>query len=111
MGTIVMKGEAEKEFPAEIMEFRIKFSKDSKDMVHAIDSVRQQCENFMTELETIGIDPEQVTIDDDGVSNASYDSEEIKRASKTITFKTRVDSKISSYVCHLVKKAEKDMRQ
>ncbi len=109
MGTIIMKGYAEKKFEPEIMEFEIEFTKESEDATHAMDYVERQCENFLSELEKVGIEPEQVIVDDEGVSSYRFDSDNQKSASRKIRFKLNVDSKERSYICHLIKKMEKDI--
>ena len=58
MGNLVTKGRATKEFEAEKMILTVMFQKTGDEAGYILDSVQQQCEEFLIELNKIKIAPE-----------------------------------------------------
>lgn len=108
MGRLVTKGTCVKEYEAEIMEITITFHKEGFDSKMILESVQQQCERFMLDLTEIGIKPEQVQIEDEGITKKYGESGNV--AERYITIRSKIDVRLGTYICSLIKKYSGEIR-
>ena len=102
MGRLVTKGKCGKSYEAEIMVITVKFLKKGFDNKMILDGVQQLCERFLLDLKQIGIQPEQVILEDQGIKK-EYGKEE-NTAERDVIIKTKINVKFCTYVCSLIKK-------
>lgn len=107
MGKIVTKGSCEKEYEAEIMEITVTFSEEGSDTRFILEGVQEQCEQFLKELSAIGINPESVQFEDSGIQSAY---KEDRRAERSLTLRTKVNVKLCTYICSLLRKHSNEIR-
>lgn len=83
MGNLVTKGRATKEFEAEKMILTVIFQKTGDEAGYILDSVQQQCEEFLMELDKIKIAPENIELVDGGLDE-HYSSEKPRAERKLL---------------------------
>lgn len=102
MGNLVTKGKAERDFEAEKMILTVIFQKSGDEVSYILGSVQQQCEDFLKELDNIGIPPESIKLIDCGLDK-HYNSEK-PQAKRKIVITTKIDILLCTYIFSLIKK-------
>jgi len=108
MGNLVTKGRATKEFEAEKMILTVIFQKTGDEAGYILDSVQQQCEEFLIELNKIKIAPENIELVDGGLDK-HYSSEK-PRAERKIIITTKIDILLCTYIFSLIKKCGNEIK-
>ena len=109
MGNLVTKGRVHREYEAENMTLNISFQKEGDDVAYILGEVQKQCEEFLAELEKINIPPENVRLEDGGIRNQRYDSEN-KCAERVLIIKTKIDVRLCTYIFSVIKKYNEEIK-
>lgn len=104
MGLLVVKGKGKKEYTAEIMKVKLTFRRKGVNLKRVLNMVINECEEFLNELDKIGIAPESIQIVEDDASNTYRD--DAYEAVRKIEILTKVDKKLYSYIISLIRNSE-----
>ena len=107
MGRLVTKGKGRKKYEAEIMVISVSFQKKGLDTKYILEKVQEQCEMFLKELNDIGISPEQIRFEDKGIKK-KYGEDE-NTIERKIVIRTKIDVKLCTYICSLIRKYSSDI--
>lgn len=104
MGTIKVKGYAERKVEADSVCFTITFlSKDIK-ASSAAEEVKKQCEVFLKEINASGIPAKQIHLEEDDISNVSdyNDGGKLMIAKRILSFNTVFDAAFNNRILKII---------
>lgn len=104
MGKLRVKGTALKYVDADKVDYTIEFVVKRKQQNDAIEILTKQAELFLSKLKEIGIEPKDISLTKDSISNSDWTNKDSGiQATRTLTITTPFDARINNYILKLIK--------
>lgn len=111
MGKLRVKGTALKYVDADKVDYTIEFVVKRKQQNDAIEILTKQVELFLSKLKEIGIEPKDISLTKDSISNSDWTNKDSGiQATRTLTITTPFDVRINNYILKLIKDNSLDAR-
>ena len=103
MGTIEIKGYAERKVNADTVEYYINFFSHERKVSEALKNSKEQCELFLSELKKRGFDISKIHLSEDKVDEHRYNDSHVE-AEREIHFRNAFDPAFNNVINEIVHK-------